>query len=89
MTERKSFSPVIKPARQKKDLSFAEMIVFLIKGDKVARKDWPKKAKSYCFLKDSLMQIHNNGFHSWVISRDDLEATDWEVIQITEEEEKK
>ena len=48
-------------------------------GEGIRRESW-ENINDYVTLKNRILTIYTKGkFHSWIISEDDLEATDWVV----------
>ena len=46
----------------------------------IRRKEW-ENVNDYVCIKDGLLSIYTEAkFHHWIISIEDLEADDWEVI---------
>jgi len=48
-------------------------------GEGIRRESW-ENINDYVTLKNGILTIYTKGkFHSWIISEDDLEATNWVV----------
>ena len=66
------------------ELDFHGAIEEMVKGKRITRKEW-KDVRTYCLLKDGLLQIHKKGeaedkIHPWIINDGDLERLDWYII---------
>ena len=79
----KSFTPMLD-----KDIieltDFHGAIDFMLEGKRVTRYEWKDK-RTYCLLKDDILQIHKNGekensLHPWIINNGDLGGLDWHAI---------
>ncbi len=63
-------------------MDFVSAIKKVMEGQRVHRKDWDEKTpKTYVSIKSDVLSIKNEDgtFHGWMISRDDMEAQDWEI----------
>ena len=66
------------------ELDFHGAIEEITKGKRVTRKEW-KDVRTYCLLKDGILQIHKKGeaeetTHPWIINDGDLEGLDWYIL---------
>lgn len=62
------------------ELSFIEALQKVINGSKVARLSWNDKS-CFAFYKDNLLKLFiGNTFHEWLISKEDIDANDWIVV---------
>lgn len=53
-------------------------------GQRVARNEWAM-GDTYCLRARGRLMIHNDGeppiqLHEWIVSADDMDATDWVVL---------
>lgn len=74
-------SPVIETPQEvePKTMTFTEAIEEIINGKVVTKLEWENK-EIFCLLKSGLLTIHNEkGFHSWIVSEEDMAGTDWVI----------
>lgn len=58
-------------------MDFFTAVIHVKGGGKVSREEWTDKS-AYVLFKGNVLHIFNNGqFHNWIVSRDDVDATDW------------
>ena len=79
----KATSPVInKKKDDKKTLDFNQAIVKVIEGKKIHKLEWEDK-EYYAFLLDDILLLHkpDKKDYQWVLSRGDLEGTDYITLQ--------
>lgn len=67
-----------------RDLSFERAIDAMLDNKRVTRAEWDDK-RTYCLLKDNILQIHKAGeskniIRPWIISNGDLAGLDWIVL---------
>lgn len=56
----------------------------ILDGKRVTRLEWKDK-RTYCLLKDDMLQIHKKGekeanLHPWIVNNGDLGGLDWYVL---------
>ena len=66
------------------EISFEGAVDVLLSGKRVTRKSWEDK-RTYCIIKDQLLQIHKAGegkdtIRPWILSDADMLADDWMVL---------
>lgn len=59
--------------------SFTEAFEAVIEGKKITRASWPEGYKAY-MEKQLVLQEPEGEKHQWIISQEDLKATDWKVL---------
>jgi len=67
-------------------LGFQDVVQFLLADKRIARLEWTDP-EVYCELRGEQLMIHLQApddqhatWHPWVLSRGDLDATDWVVL---------
>lgn len=76
-----SASPVIEPKETivEVKVGLGEALDAVLAGSKISRDSWPDEVS--VSLQDRILTIKNEtGLHSWIISEEDLKATDWEIL---------
>lgn len=74
--------PVVDAEIISNGLNFPAAIAEVIKGNKVARKEWNNT--DYGLVKEGWLSIRRNGeFFTWKVNDGDLQAEDWFVVKET------
>ena len=66
------------PEQKRTTFDFYTALRHIFEGKKVSKIEWANLVGTYGFLKDELLMININGvLHQWVISKADMEGTDY------------
>jgi len=76
-----SQSPLPKEAvKVEVKMGFGEMCQAVLDGKKATRLEWEGK-ENYVVMNGGQLSLHKeDGTHQWIISEEDLRATNWEII---------
>jgi len=78
---KESTSPLPKPKKAEKLMTFPEAMKAVIAKKRIGRIEWGKGNEEYGVLKDNFLMIYRNGaFHTWIVSEGDMLAIDWVVL---------
>jgi hypothetical protein len=66
------------------EINFDGAVDVLLAGKRITRKAWDDK-RTYCFIKDRILQIHKAGekkdtTRPWILSDEDMMADDWIIL---------
>jgi hypothetical protein len=63
-------------------MDFFDALREISNGNVITKMEWGDDSKFFCFLKDTLLMIHNEtGDHTWTISEGDMRGTDYVVVE--------